>query len=336
VDAGASRLGSLTGDDTVVEARRVVYTYGRPRTGVDGIDLAVRSGETIVLLGPNGSGKTTLLRLFAGDLRPQSGEILHRPGGARTQHGIGYASDRSTHFDELTGRENARWFVRAAGGTAVAADDLLARFGLADDADVPVGEYSFGMRRRIVLLAALAHLPSLVLLDEPTVGLDPDAAGTLRELLAERTAAGAAIVIATNDTRVAGEADRVAFLYAGRFVALDTPAALLERVRGTTRIDVVLENALQDSPLLPAGATATPTATGLTIETDRGTADLPGICDAVGLAGGRIRHIDIRKPGFDDVFRGLTGRSLAEAATAPEVEPADTAPRRGPPWRRRP
>jgi ABC-2 type transport system ATP-binding protein len=178
----------LTVEAVIVEARRLTYTYGRARPGVAAIDLAARAGETIVLLGPNGSGKTTLLRLFAGDLRPQSGEILRRAGGAGRRSASGYASDRSTHFDELTGRENAHWFVRASGGTAAAADALVARFGLSGDADVAVAEYSFGMRRKIVLLAALAHEPSLVLLDEPTVGLDPDAADCLRDMFAERTA----------------------------------------------------------------------------------------------------------------------------------------------------
>jgi ABC-2 type transport system ATP-binding protein len=326
----------LTVEAVIVEARRLTYTYGRARPGVAAIDLAARAGETIVLLGPNGSGKTTLLRLFAGDLRPQSGEILRRAGGAGRRSASGYASDRSTHFDELTGRENAHWFVRASGGTAAAADALVARFGLSGDADVAVAEYSFGMRRKIVLLAALAHEPSLVLLDEPTVGLDPDAADCLRDMLAERAAAGAAIIIATNDTRVAAGADRIAFLHEGRMVALDSPAALLERVRGTTRIDIALDNALRDAPVLPAGATAATTADGLVIESGGGTAELPAICDAIARAGGRIRRIDIREPGFDDVFRGLTGRPLA-AADEPELrERAAPATRKGPPWRRRP
>jgi ABC-type multidrug transport system ATPase subunit len=331
----------------VVEAHGVSFAYGRGRAGLESIDLVVAAGETVVLLGPNGSGKTTLLRLFARDLRPRAGGIRHGSGddSKRGDVRVGYAADMSTHFDELTGRENARWFVRAAGGNASAADALLVRFGLADHADLPVGEYSFGMRRRIDLIEALAAEPRLVLLDEPTVGLDPDGTRVLADVLAERAATGAAIIIATNDTRIAAAADRVAFLHRGRIVAIDSPSALLEAVRGCTRIEIDLETRLREPPMMPDGASATATRDGLIVDSVRGTADLPAICDMIGQAGGRIRRIDVREPGFDDVFRKLTGESLkadqhgSESLTAEPDGGAGTGQsarhRTGPPWRRR-
>lgn len=321
----------------VVEAHGVSFAYGRGRAGLESIDLVVAAGETVVLLGPNGSGKTTLLRLFARDLRPRAGGIRHRSGddSKRGDVRVGYAADMSTHFDELTGRENARWFVRAAGGNASAADALLVRFGLADHADLPVGEYSFGMRRRIDLIEALAAEPRLVLLDEPTVGLDPDGTRVLADVLAERAATGAAIIIATNDTRIAAAADRVAFLQRGRIVAIDTPSALLEAVRGCTRIEIDLETPLREPPMMPDGASATATRDGLIVDSVRGTADLPAICDTIGQAGGRIRRIDVREPGFDDVFRKLTGESLT-AEPDGEAGTGQSARRgTGPQWRRR-
>jgi len=283
-----------------------------------------------VLLGPNGSGKTTLLRLFARDLVPRAGEIrlCAEDGSPLPASRIGYATDGSVHFDELTGHENAHWFVRAAGGTAAAADALLERFSLGRDADRPVGDYSFGMRRKVVLIEALAHAPSLVLLDEPTVGLDPDSARTLEAVLDERLADGAAVVIATNDTRIANGADRIAFVHRGRIVANDSPAALLESVRGSTRIEVELDSPVRGPVTAPGDTTRVETPTGLHFISPNGTADLPAICEAIVGGGGRIRRIDVREPGFEDVFRRLTGDALEDDATAVIDEPVQPESRR--------
>lgn len=326
----------------VVRVRSAGVIWPGGRVGADAIDYEASGGRIAVLLGPNGSGKTTLLRLLAGDLRAQSGEIL-RDGTDAAAQSIGYATDVSAHFDELTGRQNAHWFARAAGGSAAAADALLDRFGLAPDADVPAGEYSFGMRRKLVLVQALAHSPRLILLDEPTIGLDPAGTLELHGLLRERAAAGAAIVIATNDTRLARDADHVSFLHHGRIIARGAPAEMLEAVRGRTRIEFLLESPLAQPLAPPEPVASAADGASLVFESVNGSADLPMLCEAVARAGGLIRRIDVSEPGFEDVFRRLTGEALetsdgltgAPAASRVAGRRAGARPRRGPPWRRR-
>jgi len=353
-------MGSLTGGDNAgpriasgkdgrpaIEARGVTYRYRSGRTGVEALDLVVHSGETVVLLGPNGSGKTTVLRLLAGDL-PPVGELTHRCGPARRDRlsCTGYAPDSAAQVEELTGRENARLFARAFGAGDDAADDLLVRFGLAGDADDAVSEYSFGMRRKLALVQAFAHSPAVLLLDEPSTGLDPAAIVTLHEVLRERAAAGAAVVIATNDSRIPMMADTILFIHRGRALASGSPRELLQSVAGATRIEITLDGVLPQVPVLPAGIESTASSSGLVFSVRDGPASLPVICQALVAAGARIRRVDVREPGFDDVFRSLTGEELARDGDATGPLVADDGgeavaggfrdrQRRQPPWRRR-
>ncbi len=233
----------MTQASPLVSLTRASFRFASGRDALHDIDLTVHAGETLALLGPNGSGKSTLLRILAGDLAPSRG-ARHRIAGddaAPALRRFGYAPDEAAHFDELSGRENAVFFARANGAGPRAVDALLAAFGLAADAGVAAGEYSFGMRRKLALVEAMAHAPALLLLDEPTIGLDPAALLALTAELQSRTQAGAAVVLATNDAAAAALATRIVFLHRGRKVA-DSPAqALLRSVAGETRIDVELD-----------------------------------------------------------------------------------------------
>lgn len=348
-DSRAVATGS-GGGGPAIGVRGLSYRYRSGRSGIDALDLEVRPGEIVVLLGPNGSGKTTALRLLADDLTPSAGEVTHACGRSRRDRlaCTGYAPDSAAQIDELTGRENARVFGRAFGAGDDATDRLIARFGLSADADVAAGQYSFGMRRKLALVQALAHTPAVLLMDEPTIGLDPVATGTLHEILREHAQAGAAIVIATNDSRITVLADVVVFIHEGRVMASGSPAELLQSVEGATRIEVTLDGMPERTPDLPPDITASRSSSGLVFTVANGSAALPGLCSALVAAGARIRRVDIREPGFDDVFRQLTGVELgadpgptggAESAlmdgeAGGGVRPNDR-PRRGPPWRRR-
>jgi ABC-2 type transport system ATP-binding protein len=312
VAARARRLGPLSAGEELLRADGAGCRFRRGRIGLEPTDLTVRAGEIVALLGPNGAGKTTLLRLLARDLLPGSGSIQH--GTAVT---IGFAADESVHVDELSGRANARCFARAHGAADAEADAWLAQFGLQADAHVPAGEYSFGMRRKLMLVEALAHSPAVLLLDEPTLGLDPAATGTLAATLQAHAAKGGATVFATNDLAAATLATRIVFLHHGRMVADAPPAELMRGVAGKTRIEVALEGPPVTLPdfaddIRVAGVDGA----GCTFETTRASA-LPEICAALLQAGAHIRSVRVREPDLGDAFRQLTGEDLRTG-----VEPA--------------
>jgi ABC-2 type transport system ATP-binding protein len=229
-------VGRADRPELAVRARGIEARYGE-RRALTAFDLDVAAHEIVGVLGPNGAGKTSLLRLIATGKRCAAGTLALLGHDARRpttslRRMIGVAGDEAVHVDALTGRENLALFARAAGmlpaAAARAAAAMLERFHLAADADRPVAEYSLGMRRRLLLAEALAHQPRLLVLDEPTTGLDPGGREALREVLQERAAAGAAVVCASNDVaeieRLAG---RVVFLRGGRKVLEGGPRDLI-------------------------------------------------------------------------------------------------------------
>jgi ABC-type multidrug transport system ATPase subunit len=272
------------------------------------------------VLGPNGAGKSTLLRVLATARPPSAGELrlLGRsalpPDPALRRH-IGYAGDTPVHIDALSGRENALLFARAAGldpgRASEAVGRLLDRLGLAEDADRPAGGYSHGMRRKLLLAEALAHEPAIVLLDEPTLGLDPPSRDALAALLRERADAGATVVLATHDTRLAESlCDRVLLLHQGSVAAEGTPTELIRRLAPTTRVVVELRNPPRVPPTLEGARTAAATRDRLVVEAGAGTAVLPALCEALLAAGAEIASIRVREPGLAEAFLTLTGSDL--------------------------
>jgi ABC-type multidrug transport system ATPase subunit len=277
--------------------------YGRRPPVLQSIDFTVQAGEIVAFLGPNGSGKSTLLRSLAGDLPVASG-IVNRASAA-----IGFASDEAVHVDALSTRTNALAFARACGLQQAenVVDRLVAEFGLNEWSERPAGELSFGSRRKLLLIEALAHSPSLLFLDEPTLGLDPMATRMLATLLRATAADGGAVLMATNDIAFAQNlTTRVVFLHAGRIVADDAPASLLDALHGVTRIEVDVAGT---PPSVSFGDAITHTARvdGYTLQTRAGSAALPEICAALTGAGAEITGIRILRSDLADAFRALTG-----------------------------
>ena len=221
-----------------VEVRDLVVRRGRV-TAVDGVDLVVPSGRVTGLLGPSGCGKSTLMRSVMGVQRVTSGtvEVLGLPAGdARLRDRVGYVTQAPSVYDDLTVAENLRFFARVLGVDTGEVDRCLAVVDLAAVRDQVVGRLSGGQRSRVSLAVALLGRPALLVLDEPTVGLDPvlrrDLWATFRGLAED----GAAVLVSSHVMDEAERCDGLLLMREGRLLAAGSPGELLGRT-GTADVE---------------------------------------------------------------------------------------------------
>jgi ABC-2 type transport system ATP-binding protein len=216
---------------------------GAPVVALDGVDLTVEPGEIFGLMGPNGAGKSTLLRILAGLVTPSSGTAAvcgldAAAGGPALARKVGYvAGDERGIVPQLSPREYLAFFAALHGhrrrAALAQADALVSKMGLDTVAERPLGQLSTGMRRRVALGRALIGAPEVLLLDEPTRGVDPAGAQALRAHLTSAAAGGCAVVLATHDIEEARVlCARVAVIAAGRFVAVEEPGRAAARLTG--------------------------------------------------------------------------------------------------------
>ena len=231
---------------SVVEANSVTFSYGSLQV-LNELSFSVGEGEIFGVLGANGSGKTTLMRMMVGLLRSDSGTltIYGESPSPRQAARVGYMPQLSALYQELSVRENVDFFARMYGMSdrSSRARSVEEAIGLVDlwprSAD-PILNLSGGMRQRVSLAISLVHQPSLLLLDEPTVGLDPDLRAIFWERFRRMAESGTTIMISSHTMDDAAHCDRLAFLRDGRVIALDTPTALRA---ATGRPDASLEDA---------------------------------------------------------------------------------------------
>ena len=215
--------------DAVVQATELHKHFG-PIHAVDGLSLSVRAGEIYGLLGPNGSGKTTLIRLLIGLLKPTAGgvTVLSRSipdKGVLTQ--VGYMTQASALYDELTVRENVAFFAEMCGGASRGrVDDVLALVDLQDRAGSLVRTLSGGMKQRASLACALVHQPRLLLLDEPTVGIDPQLRAIFWSYFRRLADEGATLIVSSHVMDEAERCDRLGFMRQGKLLAEGSAADL--------------------------------------------------------------------------------------------------------------
>jgi ABC-2 type transport system ATP-binding protein len=297
-----------------LETSRLVHRYG-DRTALAGLDLRVEPGEIFALLGPNGGGKTTLFRLLSTLIPIQEGrasvlgfDVANQTAEVRLR--IGVVFQAPSLDKKLTVAENLhhQGHLYGMSGTALGhrADEMLARLGLSDRRRSRVETLSGGLRRRVELAKGMLHHPRLLLLDEPSTGLDPAARSDLWDYLRQiRAEDGVTVVLTTHLLEEADKADRLAILNAGSLVALDTPERLRASVGGDS-----LTIASDDAAWLAAaigerfGLAAQEVDGCVRLELPDASQWVPRLAEAFP---GRIETITLGKPTLEDVFIDRTG-----------------------------
>ncbi|MEW6272346.1 MAG: ATP-binding cassette domain-containing protein [Thermodesulfobacteriota bacterium] len=293
------------------------HSYG-DTLALDGLSFSVRRGEIFGLLGPNGGGKTTLFRILSTLLAPTSGrasigghDVVREPHAVRRQIGVVF---QAPSLDvKLTVRENMRHQGHLYGLSGAALeqriDEMLGRVAMRDRADARVETLSGGMRRRVDLGKGLLHRPALVLLDEPTTGLDPGARLDLWEYVREaRARDGLSVLITTHLMEDAERCDRLLIIDRGRIVALDTPDVLRDSVGGdviVARTRAPLELAAKVRERFSQEVSVVDGM--LRIRRPRGHEFVPMLFDAFP---GQIEAVSVGKPTLEDVFIQRTGHRL--------------------------
>jgi len=292
---------------------------------VAGISFSVRPGEIYGLLGPNGAGKSTTIGVLCGLVRPDAGtarlggvDVVARPVEARRS--LGVVPQEVALYTEVSARDNLRFFGRLNGlrGRALAArvDTMLARVGLADRAREPVSRYSGGMLRRLNIAAGIVHDPKAVLMDEPTVGLDPQTRLSILDLVRSIAADGAAVVYTTHYLDEAERlCDRVGIIDHGALLAEGTLGELRKAAgereiiacRGSFRPEAV-SAALAGLPDVEVIGVA---EDELLLSLRGAEVQLARLLDAAGRAG-TVREVAIKQPSLENLFIKLTGRELRD------------------------
>jgi ABC-2 type transport system ATP-binding protein len=282
------------------------------RLALDDVSLDLKAGEIFALLGPNGAGKTTTLRILAGLIAPTSGAVdidgvaMTPSSSSRLREQIGFLTEAPGLWDHLTVQENleiyARLYDLAAPRTAVA--EALALFGIPDRANERPTELSKGLRQRVALARSLLHKPRLVLLDEPTAGLDPESAREVRALVLGLKQQGRTVLLCTHNLdEVERVADRVAVLRT-RLIAVDTPAALRQRLFAP-RVRVTLQQpASTYEPQLRAAGVADIRVDGsqLSLALNGTTLTTPELVRRLVEWGAAIESIVQDEPPLEDVY----------------------------------
>ncbi len=274
------------------------FSYGTTKA-VDGVSLSVQPGEILGVLGPNGAGKSTTIKMIIGQLRPDSGEIrilgLPMPGKRdEIQSRLGVCFEEKNLYSAMTAEENLRFFAKLFGIRDLDPGPLLERVDLAPRAKDRVSGFSKGMRQRLMMARALVNRPDVLILDEPTDGLDPLSAIKVRDLVQGEARRGAAVLLTTHDMHEADElSDRVAFINAGKVLVADTPEALKLK-HGTRSLTIR-------------------TRGGDGVRTDVIAMDEAGVSErvAAALADPNLLTLHSAEATLEDVFVEYAGRGLA-------------------------
>ena len=306
--------------EEAVQVEGLVKRFG-PVTAVDGISFAVKRGEIFGILGPNGAGKTTTLEIIEGLQKPNQGrvtvlgmDILDKPSQVKARIGVQLQS--SAYHDYLSLKEILSLFGSFY-PRRVAPDDLLEQVGLSDRANSRVNQLSGGQKQRFTVAASLVNSPELVILDEPTTGLDPQARRNLWELVRSIHNRGVTVVLTTHYMEEAEAlCDRLAIMDRGRLVAVDAPGKLISQLQATYTVKLVVASPLTDDQLalLNGDGEVVHLAEANTyLLRLRNTPKALGVMlDELARSDISLDHLEVTPVTLEDVFLELTGNELRD------------------------
>jgi ABC-2 type transport system ATP-binding protein len=313
------------GNGRILECEGLKKSYG-DRVAVDGVGFVIARGETYGLLGPNGAGKTTTISMICGLLTRDAGAVIvdGKPmdtNSVDAKAAIGYVPQDLAIYPDLTGRENLNFFGQLY---AIPRSDLKRRveeilevIGLADRANDVTDDYSGGMKRRLNIGIGLLHRPRLLVLDEPTVGVDPQSRNAILSSVEDLSSAGMAVLYTTHYMEEAERlCDRVGVIDEGRIRAEGTRRELVSLVGQRDRVSLTATGNLAAAAATAAGLDAVHEATrgeeGINLIVTNARALLPQILETATRAGATVSAVEVVEPDLEAVFLHLTGKALRD------------------------
>jgi len=311
--------------DNAIEVRDLTKAF-REVVAIGGISFEVRRGEVFSLLGPNGAGKSTAISIISGLLMPDSGDalvmghsILKESMAARRC--LGVVPQEVALYNDMSARENLVFWGRMYGLSGKdlerRVDEMLKAIGLVDRQKGRVGTYSGGMKRRVNIAAALLHTPQVVIMDEPTAGIDPQSRRHILDYVKELNRQGMSVLYTTHYMEEAEElSNRIAIMDKGKVIACGTRDELVRLVGEQTRVDLVVtgepDKAAEAWHTVAGVASATVEQGRVAVLASDSNAVVPRLFERAAQLGFRIGSVEIQEPNLETVFLSLTGRALRD------------------------
>ncbi len=308
----------MNGQSNLIEAQELTKSFPGI-LAVDRVSFSVKRGEIFGLVGPDGAGKTTTMRMLAGVMAPDSGgavvagcDIVFSPESAK--HRLSYMPQRFGLYEELTVDENIRFYARIFGVRAADRDEHAARLldaaGMSQFRDRPAGKLSGGMKQKLGLICALIHTPEVILLDEPTNGVDPVSRRDFWRILYSLLDRGVTILVTTAYLDEAERCNRIALMHEGRLLFCDTPARLKKNLPGAV-LSIITSQPRKISELLSRHdgvSSVMVVGDGLHLVVDQASRMIPELKELITVSGLPFESIEQVAPSVEDLFiEAVTG-----------------------------
>jgi ABC-2 type transport system ATP-binding protein len=308
-----------------IEVNNLRKSFGNLQA-VQGVDFVVPQGEILSLLGPNGAGKSTAISMLSGLIAPSDGDafimgysVTSQPKSAKER--LGVVPQDIALYPDLSARENllfwGKMYDLRGSNLKQRVNEVLEMIGLTERQKDRVGKFSGGMKRRVNIAAALMHKPDVVIMDEPTVGIDPQSRRHILDNVKELNRQGMTVLYTTHYMEEAAElSDHIAIMDQGKIIAFGTHDELIKMVGEQTRIDLTFNAEVE--AIIPAwkeieGVTGLDASDGkVTALVDDSNRALPRLLEVAAQGGVRVLSVDIKEPNLESVFLHLTGRALRD------------------------